>query len=144
MKMSQEERERLRESVGHHITVNGYFSTSRQRSVAEIYAGIGVQNSLVSASSILESVLFVIEVDLDAYPDISRLSSFRDEKEVLFDLGTVFKIESFDYKDVNPYRIGCMKASDEGCAIAKGDLDFKQAELNKSPDIEIVFGDLVT
>ncbi|CAF2251126.1 unnamed protein product [Rotaria magnacalcarata] len=95
----------LAESIGHHIAVNTFFSTSRQISVAEV--------------------------------------SFQDEDEVIFDLGTVFKIESFQCKGENRYWICRMKASDEGQVIAQEYLDFKQAELNKSSDIEIILGDLL-
>jgi tetratricopeptide (TPR) repeat protein len=148
IKMSKSERERIQESIGHHIAVNGFFSTSRQISVAKMYAGIGFQNPSSSASDLFESVLFVIDVDLDTYPDIiladiRHLSVFGDEDEVIFDLGTVFKIESFEYEDQNHYWICRMKASDEGRVIAQGYLDFKQTELNKSSDIQIVFGDLL-
>ncbi|CAF3259583.1 unnamed protein product [Rotaria socialis] len=148
MKLSRLERERIQESIGHHIAVNTFFSTSRQISVAEVYAGIGVQNLLSSTSGVFESILFVIDVDLDTFPDliladIRHLSSFKDEDEVIFDLGTVFKIESFECKDENHYWICRMKASDEGQVIAHEYLDFKQAELNKSSDIEIILGDLL-
>ncbi|UJR19936.1 hypothetical protein I4U23_023068 [Adineta vaga] len=148
MKMSKGGLQQFQESIGHHIFVNGYFSTSRQRSVAEIYAGIKEQNHLASTSNILEPVIFVIDMDLDAYPDIvladvRHLSSFNDEEEVLFDLGTVFEMKSFDYDAENCYWICHMKASDKGGVIAKEYLDFKQAELNKSVDIEIVFSDLL-
>lgn len=148
MKMSKSECEQIQQSIGHHISINTFFSTSQQVSVARIYAGIEVLNPSSLASDIFESVLFVIDVDLDTYPgiilaDIRHLSVFRDEDEVVFDLGTVFKIESFEYNDQNYYWICRMKASDEGRVIAQGYLDFKQTELNQSSDIEIVFGDLL-
>lgn len=148
VKMSKAERERMQESIGHHIAVNGFFSSSRELSVAEMYAGIDVQNLPSSTYDLFKPVLFMIDVDMGTYPDIlladiKHLSAFRDEKEVIFDLGTVFKIEFFEYQDQNSYWICRMKASDQGRVIAQGYLDFKQTELNQSSDIQIVFGDLL-
>ena len=148
IKMRKEEMDRLSNSVGHHMSCNGYFSSSRQESVAKMYAGIGAKSALISEPKPLESVLFVIEIDLDAYPelvlaDISHLRLFTDEAEVLFDLGTVFEIEAFDYNIQVGYYICSMKPSDKGQTISKGYLDFKREELNQSPDVEIVFGDLL-
>ncbi|CAF1480183.1 unnamed protein product [Adineta ricciae] len=148
MKMRRAEIERLQESIGHHIAVNGFFSTSRDRSVAEMYAGINAAQPVSSVAEDTESVVFVIYADLEVHPDliladVCCLSSFRDEGEVLFDLGTVFKILSFTYDIDKNYRICHMEASDEGRTIAQGYLDFKQKELHSSSDIEIVFGDLL-
>lgn len=148
VKMSKSERERIQESIGHHIAVNGFFSSSRELSVAKIYAGIDIQNPSSSNCDLFEPVLFMIDVDMDTYPDIiladiKHLSVFGDEEEVVFDLGTVFNIESFEYEDQSHYWICRMKASDQGRIIAQGYLDFKQAELNQSADIQIVFGDLL-
>jgi tetratricopeptide (TPR) repeat protein len=144
VKMSQKEIERLRESVSHLISVNGYFSTSRQLKVSEVYAGIGSTN----ISNDLNSVVFDIEVDLEQYPeiilaDVRHLSKFKDEDEVLFDIGTVFKILSMIYNEEQHYWLCRTMASNEGRAIAKEYLDLKKIELNESNDIESTFGDLL-
>ncbi|CAF4618046.1 unnamed protein product [Rotaria sp. Silwood1] len=78
VRMPQKEIERLRESVGHLISVNAYFSTSRQLNVSEAYAGIGSTN----ISSDLGSVVFDIEVVLEEYlttivADVRHLSRFE-------------------------------------------------------------------
>ena len=70
VKMSKSEGKRIQESIGHHIAVNGFFSSSRELSVAKIYAGIDIQNPSPSACELFEPVLFTVEVDMDTYPDI--------------------------------------------------------------------------
>jgi tetratricopeptide (TPR) repeat protein len=144
VKMSQKEIERLRESVGHLISVNAYFSTSRQLEVSEAYAGIGS----INISNDFDSVVFHIEVDLEKYPetilaDVRHLSKFKDEDEVLFDIGTVFKILSMEYSEQQHFWQCQITASNEGRTIGKEYLDLKQIELNESNDIESTFGDLL-
>lgn len=148
MKMSKSERERIKESVGSHIAVSAFFSTSREVSVAKIYAGIEKHKPSLSIPDVLESILLVIDVNLDLNPDlvladVKHLSIFSDEAEVIFDLGTVFKIESFTYIEEDNYWICYMQTSSKGQDITKEYLKFKQTELNMSTDIEIVFGDLL-
>jgi hypothetical protein len=63
--------------------MNGFCATSRNRQVANQFA---------------RNVLFDIEVNPKEHPtlvfaDISHVSQFEEEKEVLFDLSTVFRIE---------------------------------------------------
>ncbi len=103
-KVPQKERQRLCESIGHLISVNGYFSTSRQLKVSEAYAGVGS----INMSNDLDSIVFDIEVDLEQYSetifaDVRHLSKFKDEDEVLFDIGTVFKILSMEYNEQRHY-----------------------------------------
>ncbi len=81
--LSVNEIERLRTNVNKLITMNGFCSTSRNREMAVKFA---------------KNVLFDIEVDFNKHPtlifaDISSTSKFGEEEEVLFDLGTVFRIE---------------------------------------------------
>ena len=63
--------------------MNGFCATSRDKQMALQFA---------------QNVLFDIEVDPKKHPglifaDISQTSQFEEEKEVLFDLSTVFRIE---------------------------------------------------
>jgi tetratricopeptide (TPR) repeat protein len=142
--MPHKERQRLCESIGHLISVNGYFSTSRQQKVSEAYASVGSTN----ISNDLDSVVFDIDVDLEQYQetmlaDVRHLSKFKDEDEILFDIGTVFKISSMTYNEQQYYWQCRMIATNEGRAIAKEYLSSKQIELNEPNDIESTFGDLL-
>ncbi|CAF1473387.1 unnamed protein product [Rotaria sordida] len=87
--MSHDEFEKLKANKNHFISINGYFSTSRSRSVATIYVG--------SNTSTTNGVLFEIECDAKMnviFADISHYSEIPDEEEVLFDLGAAFQIIS--------------------------------------------------
>ena len=99
-KQTQEEIQRLKNSIGHLILTNGFLSTSENREVAEMYAGIGIVNINANSNN-LESIIYEINYNTDIHPstivaDITCYSRFRDEQEFLLDIGTVFKIEDVD------------------------------------------------
>jgi hypothetical protein len=62
--------------------------------IALLYAGHNSQNSLH------KSVLFVIDIDIQRkirkrpFANISKFSQIKDENEVLFTVGTIFKVKS--------------------------------------------------
>ncbi|CAF3228373.1 unnamed protein product [Rotaria sp. Silwood2] len=87
--ISQAEFEKLKENKGNLISTNSYFSTSRSRTVAQIYVG--------SNTSTTVGVLFEVECNIETNiicADVSYYSDVPDEEEVLFDLGTTFRILS--------------------------------------------------
>ncbi|CAF1471892.1 unnamed protein product [Adineta ricciae] len=78
-------------NLGCLISSNGYLSTTENLAVAEMYSGTD-GNQL--------SIIFEIEITEMAstnniFAPISDYSQFTDEDEVLFDIGTVFKLKSF-------------------------------------------------
>ncbi|CAF0909664.1 unnamed protein product [Didymodactylos carnosus] len=108
--MPHAEFEKLKANINHLISINGYFSTSRSRSVAEIYVG--------SNTSATNGVLFEIECNAEMnviFADISDYSEIPDEEEVLFDLGAAFQIISVtqDNQQCPPVWIVKMTASNE-------------------------------
>lgn len=89
------ELEQLKNSEGKIISMNGFFSTSRSRDVALVYAGLDTtKNSMLN----YQSCLFIIEVDYThnntIFADISDSSDFPEEQEILFMVGSVFQISS--------------------------------------------------
>ncbi|CAF4393141.1 unnamed protein product [Rotaria sp. Silwood2] len=93
--MSTVELEKMKINIGKFISMNSFFSTTINRQLAsEIYAGARSNNSSLKE----ESVLFDIEantclVDAKPFADISRRSAFdKEEQEILFMLGSIFKI----------------------------------------------------
>lgn len=91
-----EEFDKLRKNVGKLISPNGFLSTSRDRKISIIYAGKG--------SSRMTPVLFEIEVNSALsesviFADVEHMSSFPHEREVLFSIGSTFKIESIEFHE---------------------------------------------
>lgn len=80
------------------LSINTFFSASRQRDVAESFASCGSLNG----NTTIVSVLFEIEVKESTqsfFADIASLSLIKDEGEVLFDLNAVFTIHNVTYDD---------------------------------------------
>ena len=89
--MSKDELNILERSIGDFISINSFFSTSIDRHKAS-----GFLNSSV-VSNDLDRVLFVIDADprvvtSKPFADISSLSDFSNECEVLFMIGCVFRL----------------------------------------------------
>lgn len=91
--ISSDELNMLKECLGQFISVNSFFSTSIDETRALLYS-----NHALSLSN-LERVMFEIDADpgmitTKPFADISRYSEYPDEKEVLFMLGSVFRLDS--------------------------------------------------
>ena len=83
--------QRLCDRVGRLYSINQFLSTTTDRSVALVYAG--------AETSTTEPVLLEINIDPSvhkfAFADIDSLSFFASiEKEHLFSMGSIFRIES--------------------------------------------------
>jgi tetratricopeptide (TPR) repeat protein len=93
--MFRDELMKLKQNVGHLISINTFFSTSISCMVAANFSGNGEQQSIG-----IVSVIFEITVDLKVpcrpFANIAQLSSIKDENEILFSIGTIFRIESVD------------------------------------------------
>lgn len=97
--LAQEELQNLQANIGQNISMNSFLSTSRNRKVSVSFAK--------STPDGFFPVLFDIVANnrtagtFKPFADISELSYFNGEQEVLFMLGTIFKIlnVSFDHEE---------------------------------------------
>ncbi|CAF1215661.1 unnamed protein product [Didymodactylos carnosus] len=82
--------QQLKENISSIIYVNTFLSTTTDKEVALIYAGV--------EGSYLVSVLFEINIDTSIatkpFANIEDYSYHKDENEILFALGTMYKIVS--------------------------------------------------
>ncbi|UJR16695.1 hypothetical protein I4U23_003595 [Adineta vaga] len=141
-KQSHAEIQRLKDNIGQLISAKGFLSTSWNREVAEMFAGIETHPLAILDC---EAVIYEILVDLRqsdiVLADIESQSHFEDEEEVLFDLASVFKIESMTFDNDTKVWICRMTASNEGATIAKEYIEKKRASINDD-NILILLGDL--
>ncbi|CAF0879609.1 unnamed protein product [Didymodactylos carnosus] len=91
LKLTDAEIEQLKLNIGRIISRNGFLSTTPSSTIAEMFAA---------------NVIFEIEINKllseqnnIIYADISSLSYMQDEEEILFDLGTIFRVISVTYSD---------------------------------------------
>ena len=91
--MSRTELDNLQESCGQFISINSFFSTTTKDEQARSFLTVS------ASSETLERVLFDIVADSKAaatkpFADISMLSQYSAESEVLFMIGSIFRLNS--------------------------------------------------
>ena len=107
--MSHEELGRLKESIGKLISINSFFSTSINYTKAMAF---------LDFSSDLERVLFEIKADpkmssTKPFADISKDSDYADEAEVLFMIGSIFRLESIVQNEAKVWIVRMTLSSNE-------------------------------
>jgi hypothetical protein len=93
-----DEIDRLKRCIGQFISINSLFSTTTKRTVAEFFCGHG------ASAGNLELVLFEVYADphivtTKHFADISPYSYFPQESEVLFMLGSIFRLTDISLND---------------------------------------------
>ena len=143
VKQSQKDIQRLEDGIGQLISPSSFFSTSRVKEVAEMFAGVG---STRTTDDGLVSFIFEIYVDLSVHDtsvaDISSFSQFKNEQEILFDLGTVFEVNAMTYSAADDVWTCYLKTSGRGKSIAQEYLELQRTKINNS-DVIILFGTLL-
>ncbi|CAF2844086.1 unnamed protein product [Rotaria sp. Silwood2] len=96
--MSRCELERLEKSINQLISINSFFSTTMNKNVALEFAK---NNSNVPSTQLIP-VLFNIHADTQVgltkpFADITKLSAHKLESEVLFMLGSVFRLDNIQH-----------------------------------------------
>ncbi|CAF2915049.1 unnamed protein product [Rotaria sp. Silwood2] len=102
--LTEKDMQRIRDiPKGSLISTNGFLSTSRTCDIALAYAT--KKYDIVKDS--LCHILFEIDVSMvmvDSpviFADVSHVSQFPEENEILFDIGTVFQIDNVNYDDTS-------------------------------------------
>ncbi|CAF1190860.1 unnamed protein product [Adineta steineri] len=93
--MINDELQILKDSIGKFISINSFFSTSLNRDLAEVFS---------RDSDNCERVLFEIDANPQLtnekpFANISTYSYFPDESEVLFMLGSIFRLVNISCND---------------------------------------------
>ena len=135
------ELEDLKMNVGHLVSVNGFFSTSTNIDIAKKFIAGGEH------TEDFKPVLFEIIVDGSrlqntVFVDINRYKKEAAEAEILFDIGSVFKINAIDYNGENDPWIIKMEATDEGTYEIKEKIDGKKREFHQT-NINLMLGRLL-
>jgi tetratricopeptide (TPR) repeat protein len=90
-----DELQKLQNSIGRLMSINTFFSTTTSSSVAADFSGNGEYRYQG-----FESIIFQIEIDLSIqrrpFAKIGQFSSNKDENEILFAIGSIFRIESVE------------------------------------------------
>ncbi|CAF0837835.1 unnamed protein product [Rotaria sordida] len=98
--MALRELNKLRTHIGNLISMNSFLSTSKDRDVARMFA----ESSTDPNDNTHKRILFEIHattrrIDAKPFAEISHFGSYTDEKEILFMLGSVFKLQNIVYDE---------------------------------------------
>src|SRR5690349_15975179 len=106
-----DELELMKNSISEYLSMNSFLSTSRDRSIAIDFA------QLVSMDDDNQPILFEIEIDprlkTKAFADVSKMSYYENEGEVLIMLGALFRIDKIVEDKKNRMWIGCVSLASE-------------------------------
>jgi tetratricopeptide (TPR) repeat protein len=132
-----EELNRIKAAVGEFISINSFLSTSRFRNVAFEFA-MSSKNT-----DYLKRILFEIKIDINInlpvdkpFADITKMTYFEREKEVLFMIGSMFKIESVQFNDDDDLWIASIALCSEDDYELRDEFKYMRTELVGKVDDE--------
>ncbi|CAF4376860.1 unnamed protein product, partial [Adineta steineri] len=107
--MRMDQFENIKENIGNLMSFNGFLSTTSDYNVALIFSG--------SESAEYESVIYEIRTKYNSnnvvFADITQLSDMEDEKEFLFSLCSIFRIDDIINDEENQLSKIIMSAVDD-------------------------------
>ncbi len=124
------------------VSTFGYLSTSKKREVAESF----FNNEKRGTDESGVSVMFEIDIDNSTNviaADISQLSQFPEEEEVLFDIDSTFEIFEIDFDEEQQSCTIHMRTSTYGSELTSKYLLYNETELDRL-SVELLFGRLIT
>jgi tetratricopeptide (TPR) repeat protein len=141
--MSSDELNELTISLGEYITINSFFSTSLNRNKAIQFLKDD------SLSNGLEKVLFEIDANpqldhLKSFANISSLSSYAHEQEILFMLGSIFRLMNIKRENNGLWIIQMILANhnDENLKILFNNIKNEYSGINEETSL-ISFGNIL-
>jgi tetratricopeptide (TPR) repeat protein len=130
------ELEELKDNVGNLISMNGFLSTSLNQNVALIYTEHGLgRSSMLNYQSCLFEIRVNFRRSNTIFADITEYSDYPDEEEVLFDIGSTFKIASIAYDEAKGIWIIKLEDSFETTEYVNNYLQLAKKELQESNNI---------
>ncbi|CAF1364228.1 unnamed protein product [Adineta steineri] len=134
--ISNKELENLKQNCGKFISINSFFSTSfdKQQALSFLDASDGTEN--------LEAILFQIDADpkmaiTKPFADITEFSEFKGEAEVLFMLGSIFRLDSVEHrKNDKVWIIEMTLCNDEEHDLKQVLIDMKEQFMSKGINLQ--------
>ncbi|CAF3870153.1 unnamed protein product [Rotaria sp. Silwood1] len=106
--------------INRYICLNGFVSTTTDEEIAKIYAASN-DNSIISSDNIV-SVIYAVTIETNnkelAFIDVADVAAVTDEREILFDIGTTFKVNEIILQESHKTFYVYMTATNNGIQIA--------------------------
>lgn len=116
--LSLEELDSLKRNLNGIISMNTFLSATLNQDLALIFADTGSKSS---EESTVQSVLFIIDIfdmseETTPFAPIKSFSCYEEEDEVLFSIGSIFKVESVErMNDMWHIKLHLSKEEDKLC-----------------------------
>ncbi|CAF1357346.1 unnamed protein product [Didymodactylos carnosus] len=131
----------LIDNEGGLISINGFLSTTVQQEVACIFAGSG--ETLLG----WESVIFEFHIDTNIvtkpFANIKDFSNMKDEEEILFSIGTIWRIKSVSKSDTGTWRVHLSLTGEETVSSIEL-LEYFKKQIDKKACTLLTFGNILT
>ncbi|CAF3551399.1 unnamed protein product [Rotaria sp. Silwood1] len=142
LRLTKDELIRFQSNVGSLTSTNGFLSTTRNYDLALEFA---LKTSKRSVDVL--PTLFIVEADLRlddvVFADITSLSVYPEEEEVLFDIGCAFKINEVYFNDSKNIWTIHMNLTNEARHIVDKYIEANRREMEKG-NVLLIFGLLLT
>lgn len=124
--MSNNEFQRFQQNIGGLLSIHSFWSTSLDPQVPSLLVPFN--------ESDIQGILFQVSVevrthDITPFANIQSLSHFQTEKEILFSMGSVFRILSIN-KNTDDTWVVCIKLTDEEDIQLKALREYMTKEIN--------------
>lgn len=138
--ISTDEFNRLKENIGVLISINGFFSSSHDINMAQGF--IAGANDTEEMKNVVFQIRARSNLEKIVFANIDKYSRITDEQEVLFNIGSVFKIDDVQFdSNLHLWKIE-MTATDDGSKNVQDYVNSIQEEIDDiSPNI--LFGALL-
>lgn len=103
----------IRENVGQYMSIQNFLSTSIDRQIGLFFAHASAASSIDTARLVLQINIDTRMTNTKPYGDITSLSYFPDEQEVMIMLGSIFKIEQVEYDECEEVWTGTLSLCGE-------------------------------
>jgi tetratricopeptide (TPR) repeat protein len=138
--MTNEEINSLKQYIGQFISINSFLSTTIQRETAVFFLGDGDDHP---TDDDLNRVLFEIDADsrmvtTKPFADITSQSDFPIETEVLFMLGSIFRLNNITFEDNRLWIIQMTLCSDDEHDLRQVLMHMKNQNSNGETDLRIL------
>jgi tetratricopeptide (TPR) repeat protein len=140
MKLSLEEFQIMFNNIGNLFSMNGFMSCSRSCDTALKFATKYTTRHAQYQPVLLEIDVNIIQADKIIFADVSELSKY-DEHEILFDIGSAFKLTSCEYDCFKKVYVIRATATNQGADIASDYMEFQKKKVIHS-DIDLMIGHL--
>ncbi|CAF1570958.1 unnamed protein product, partial [Didymodactylos carnosus] len=137
--LPKQELDNIKANIGGLISSNGFFSTSKSFFTASSFVQ-GVKDTENSRAVIFQVTVDSVNLKNTIFVDVDQHLGPDYEHEILFNIGTVFKIESIEQEE-DFWRIK-MSATDEGTTEIKQRINLIKNKFQKM-NINLLFGKLL-